>query len=154
MGIFVIFYIIPLVIIPFTKSVPSLFELTKQIFECKETLTISYFYLPFLGLLLSIFCIIIYSKKYFNNSNIFNKIILMSLFFIINTKLGIPSMKIIFYINYNKNINIINIINNLETILFKFSTISLITGIILFFIYIIPISEYIYEIKRIIKYYN
>jgi hypothetical protein len=152
MGIFIVLYLVPLVVIPLNKSIPSFFELSGYIFDYKEMLTVSYFYIPFLGLLLSIFCITIYSKKYFENSIIFNKIILMSIFFTINTKFGINSMKIIFYINYNKNINIINIINNLETSLFKISVITLIFGIILFVIYIIPISEYTYKIRRSIKY--
>lgn len=134
MRIFITFYVIPILIVPicFNKSIPALFELSGYIFECTEELTISYFHSPVLGLLLSIICIIIYSKKYFENSIIFNKIILLSIFIIINMKLGIPSMKIIFYINYNKNIIINNILNNIEVSFFRISVIALIFGISLF----------------------
>jgi hypothetical protein len=57
---------------------------------------------------------------------------LLSIFIIINMKLGIPSMKIIFYINYNKNIIINNILNNIEVSFFRISVIALIFGISLF----------------------
>lgn len=134
MKIVTIQYVIPLIIIPiyFNRLIPSPFELSGFIFVIPEKLAISYFYLPILGLFLSIICMKIYSEKLFENSIIFNKIILISIFSIITIKLGIPPMKIFFYPNYYKNIEIINIINNMEFSLLKICLISLGLGIYLF----------------------
>ena len=148
MKLLITLYVIPFIIVPiyFNKLIPSLFEISGYTFVYMEKLTFSFFYLPIWGLLLSIICI-----KLSKNSILINKIILMSIFFIITIKLGIPSMKIILYNNYNKNIRIIDIINNIELYLFRISIITLGIGIYLFLKNRIPISEYKYAIKKILN---
>jgi hypothetical protein len=129
-----IFYVIPIFFIPiyYNNSIPTLFELSSYPFVIREKLTISYFYSPVSGLIISIILIIIYYKILSEKSILSIKIILMSIFFIITIKIGIPSIKIIFYSNnLNKNIIINNIFNNLELSLFKINVIALGIGIYL-----------------------
>jgi hypothetical protein len=148
MKILITLYIFPILIIPiyFKKSIPVLFELSGYTFTIREELTTSYFYLPVLGLLLSIICLKIYSIL----SKISLKIILMSIFSIISITIGIPSIKIMLYSNYHNNILFIDRINIIGASLLKISIIILGAGI--YFLFIknrAQISEYIYEIKNI-----
>jgi len=123
-------YIIPILFIPiyFNKLIPTLFELNGPTFVIKEELTISYFYLPVLGLLLSIICLKIYSIF----SEFFLKIILISIFIIITIKLEIPSIMIMLYSNYKNNILLIDKINNFTSSLFRLSIITIFAGLYLF----------------------
>jgi hypothetical protein len=153
MKLLMILYVIPFVIIPiyFRMSYPLLFEISGFSFINMEKMNFSYFCFPVIGLLLSIICIKISSFKLSEYSIIFNKVIMMSIFVIITIKFGFPSMKNIFYLNYNNNFYIIynNIINNITTPILKFSFIILCMGIYFYIKYEIPISEYKYNLKNI-----
>jgi len=130
MKILITSYIIPILFIPiyFNKLIPTLFDLNGPTFAIKEELNISYFYLPVLGLLLSIICLKIYSIF----SEFFLKIILISIFIIITIKLEIPSIIIMLYSNYKNNILLIDKINNFTSSLFGLSIITIFAGLYLF----------------------
>ena len=96
--------IAPMVILPLfynkiPDTIPAFVDLWGNTVISMEKSYISIIRVPFMGILLSVVCIIMYSMPLNNEDNQFNKIIWSVIAFMVSLKMGITSLEIIYYEN-------------------------------------------------------
>jgi hypothetical protein len=126
------------------NSVPAFVDIWGNSVISMEKSYIAILRLPFMGLLLSLLCLIMYSLKIYGKNDKFNKIIWSIVALICALKMGIQSMEILFY----ENIETINIFRTILFILIIIGIIILVYSVLKMNKNKIPYSEYKIEIKN------
>ncbi|MDR2485026.1 MAG: hypothetical protein LBD55_06495 [Treponema sp.] len=139
----IVYNIVPMVILPlFYKkipdNIPAFVDLSGNTVVSMEKSYISIIRLPFMGILLSVVCIIMYSMPLNNENKKFNKIIWPVISFIVSLKMGITSLEIIFY----ENMEIIKYFRISVLILVIIGITILVYGLIKMYKNKIPFMEY------------
>jgi hypothetical protein len=122
--------VLPLVYDIIPNSVPAFVDFWGNAIISMEKSYIAILRLPFMGILLSILCLIMYSLKIYGENGKLNKIVWSMVALIGALKMGIQSMEILFY-------------ENLETIY--------ILRIIIFILILIGIIILVYSVLRMNK---
>jgi hypothetical protein len=135
--------IIPMVILPLfyeniPNNIPAFVDFLGNPIVLMEKSYISIFRLPFMGILLSIICIIMYSINLPNEYKRPNKVIWSVIASIGSLKMGITSLEILFY----KDLEIIKYFRISVLILVIIGIIILVYGLIKIYKNNMPFSEY------------
>jgi hypothetical protein len=126
------------------NNVPAFVDFLGNTVVSMEKTYISILRLPFMGLLLSIICIIMYSIKLSGENGKFNKIIWSVVAFICALKMGITSMEILFY----ENMETIKLFRIIVMVLVVIGIMALIYGVLKMYKNKIPFNEYKDGIKN------
>jgi hypothetical protein len=135
--------IVPMVILPLVyesipSSIPAFVDLLGNPVILMEKSYISIFRLPFMGLLFSIICIIMYSIKLTGENVKLNKIIWSVVAFIGSLKMGITSLEILFY----ENMETIKYFRIIILALVAIGIVILIYGVLKMYKNKLPLMEY------------
>jgi hypothetical protein len=141
--------IIPMVVLPLfykniPNNIPAFIDFLGNPIISMEKSYISIFRLPFMGILLSIICIIMYSINLSNEYKKPNKIIWSVIAFVGSLKMGITSLEILFY----RNLEIIKYFRISVLILVIIGIIILVYGLLKIYKNNIPFIEYKNGINR------
>ena len=141
--------IVPMIILPLfyetiPNNIPAFVDFWGNTIVSIEKSYITIFRLPFMGLILSIICIIMYSIKLSGENNKFNKIIWSVVAFIGALKMGITSLEILFY----ENMETIKIFRIVVMVLVVIGILVLIYGLLKMYKNKIPFNEYKDGIKN------
>jgi hypothetical protein len=136
--------ILPLFYNAIPNNVPTFVDFLGNTVVSMEKSYISILRLPFMGLLLSIICMIMYSIKISGENGKFNKIIWSVVAFICALKMGITSIEILFY----ENMGTIKLFRIIVMILVVIGITILIYGVLKMYKNRIPFNEYKDGIKN------